>query len=35
LIETYTDEFNAIVTTREQRREWLGKKAALKKIGPA
>lgn len=36
LIETHSDEFNATVTTREQRREWLGKKAALmKKERPA
>ena len=33
LIETHSDEFDTIVTTREQRREWLGKKAALKKGG--
>jgi len=31
LIETHSDEFTTVVTTREQRREWLGKKAALKR----
>ena len=31
LIETHKEEFETIITTREQRRDWLEKKAALDK----